>query len=387
MSTLTGLIPTIYGARDIVSRGLQGMITSVRRDASFERMALNQSFTFPKVATASAVDRTPSHTVPAYSEQTIGYDSMSLTKDRYVPIPWTAEQEKQANSPGGVGVNTILQDQFAQAMVTLTNEIETDLCALHVSASRAYGTAGTAPFQTANDYTDASFVDKILNDNGAPQGNRFLVIDNTSAAYIKGRQAAVNTAGTSEILRQGMLLDINGFTVKASGKIQTHTKGTAASATTNTAGYAIGATTITLASAGTGTLLAGDAITFAGDTNVYILASGDADVSGGGTIVLNEPGLRKAIPGSATAITVIATSNRQLAFDQNAIILATRLPAKLEKGDLATDSMVVTDTRSGLSFDVSYYPGFGQGQLMVGIAWGVKMLKKEHTAVLLGANG
>lgn len=384
MSTLTGLIPTIYGARDIVSRKLKGMVTSVRRDSTFERLALNQSFTFPKVATATALDRTAAHTVPAYSEQAIGNDSMSLTKDRYVPIPWTAEQQKQANSPGGTGVNAILQDQFAQAFEALTNEMEADLCALHVGASRAHGTAGTAPFQTAADYTAASFTAKILIDNGAPMGDLNLVIDTTSGAYIKGKQAAVNQSGTTSLLRQGVLLDINGFAVKETTGNQRHTAGTAASATTDNTGYAVGATTITLASAGTGAFLAGDAITFAGDSNIYILASGDANVAGGGTIVLNAPGLRVAIAASATAITVIATSNRQLAFDRNAIMLATRLPAKLDKGDLATDTMTVTDSRTGLSFDVAYYPGFGQAQIMVGIAWGVKMLKKEHCAVLLG---
>jgi hypothetical protein len=76
-------------------------------------------------------------------------------------------------------------------------------------------------------------------------------------------------------------------------------------ATTNTVGYALNSTSITLASAGTGAILAGDYVTFAGDTNKYKVATGDADVSGGGTIVLASPGLLKAIPASATAITVI----------------------------------------------------------------------------------
>jgi hypothetical protein len=79
-------------------------------------------------------------------------------------------------------------------------------------------------------------------------------------------------------------------------------RGSAVGATTNTAGYAIGATVITLASAGTGAITAGSPITFVGDTNVYRVTSGDADVSGGGTITLAAPGLLQAIPASATAI-------------------------------------------------------------------------------------
>ena len=72
-------------------------------------------------------------------------------------------------------------------------------------------------------------------------------------------------------------------------QIYNPTSGTASGATTNNAGYAVGATTITLASAGTGTILAGDVITFAGDTNQYNVVSGDADVSNGGTITLAAP--------------------------------------------------------------------------------------------------
>lgn len=86
------------------------------------------------------------------------------------------------------------------------------------------------------------------------------------------------------------------------------TKGTASAATTNAAGYATGSTSITLASAGTGTLIVGDVITFAGDTQCYRVTTGDTDVSNGGTIVIY-PALQTAIPAATTAITV-KTSNQ-----------------------------------------------------------------------------
>ena len=79
--------------------------------------------------------------------------------------------------------------------------------------------------------------------------------------------------------------------------------GTNSGATTNAAGYAVGATVITLAPAGTGTILAGDVITFTGDGNKYVVVSGDNNVADGGTITIAAPGLRRAIPASATTIT------------------------------------------------------------------------------------
>jgi hypothetical protein len=81
------------------------------------------------------------------------------------------------------------------------------------------------------------------------------------------------------------------------------TKTIATSATTDATGYSIGATVITLASAGTGEIIAGDIINFTGDTNDYVIEVGDSDVSDGGTITLAS-GLIQAIPASATAITV-----------------------------------------------------------------------------------
>jgi len=130
--------------------------------------------------------------------------------------------------------------------------------------------------------------------------------------------------------------------------------------------------------------LAGDVVTFAGDTNKYVVVSGDADVSGGGTITLAAPGLRKAIGTSATALTVVGSSARNMAFNRSAIVLAARAPARPEEGDMAEDVMLITDPRSGLTMEFAMYKGYRKVRYEVGLAWGVKNIKPEHTALLLG---
>jgi len=115
-----------------------------------------------------------------------------------------------------------------------------------------------------------------------------------------------------------------------------------------------------------------------------MVTTGDADVSGGGTVVLAAPGLRTVIAGSATAITVVATSARNMAFNRSAIVLAARAPARPEEGDLAIDSTIITDPRSGLSLEFSMYAGYRKMRYEVALAWGVKNIKPEHTAILLG---
>lgn len=75
--------------------------------------------------------------------------------------------------------------------------------------------------------------------------------------------------------------------------------------TSDAAGHAIGATTINLAAGGTGLLLTGDQITFAGDTNIYTLAACvPSPQSGVTSVTLAAPGLVQALPASAKAITL-----------------------------------------------------------------------------------
>lgn len=383
MNTLTSLIPDAYKALDTVSRELVGFIPAVTRDSDVAQAAIGETVYSYTAPAATAGDVTAAATVPDDGDQTFGNKTVAVTKARRVPIRWNGEQTRQMDH--AFGTSNMIQNQFAQAFRTLTNEMENDLAALHVNASRAYGAAGTTPFAT--NLAAPANLKKILDDNGAPMSDRQCVIDTSAGAAMRtlAQLTNVNQAGNDSMLRQGTLLDLHGFAMRESGQVyQAVTAGTGASATTNTAGYAIGATVITLASAGTGTIIAGDVISFAGDDEKYLVVSGDADVSNGGTITLAAPGLRQAIPGSATNITVSAASTRSMAFSRDAIVLATRTPALPEGGDLAVDRQYVTDPHSGLSFEISMYAQYRQMQYEVSAAWGVGAMKAEHLAVLLG---
>ena len=382
-NTLTGLTTTLYNAMDVVSRELVGFIPAVSSDMTYDRAAVGQTVTSPVAPAASATDITPAVTAQDDGDQVVGKVDMTITKARRVPVRWNGE-EKRGLDNNGASYNVILRDQFAQAMRALVNEIEGDLAALHLKASRAAGAAGTVPF--ASTLGDSAQARKILADNGAPMGDLQLVIDTTAGANLRtlANLTRVNEAGGDDLLRRGVLTDLHGFAIRESAQIKTHTAGTGALATTGTAGYAVGATTIALASAGTGTILAGDVITFANDPNKYVVVSGDADVSGGGAITIAAPGLRQALPASAVAITVIAATSRNMAFSRSAIALATRAPALPDGGDSASDRMIITDPVSGLSFEVSLYKQYRQIQYEIAVAWGCAAVKPEHIALLLG---
>lgn len=383
-NTLTPFVPDLFATLDVVSRELVGMIPSVARDSRDERAAVGQSIYVPISRAQSAFNVTPAMTIPEPADFTLDNAEVKITKTRGVAFGMVGEEERALNT--GVGSGAIINDQFAQALRTLVNEMELDLAteaAAH--ACRAYGTAGTTPF--GSNVGDLAQVRKILDDNGAPMTGRSLVMDTAAGASLRtlSNLTRVNEAGTTMTLRDGELLNIHGFSLKESAQIIRPAIGTAAAtADTTNAGFAVGATTIALASAGSGTIVAGDYVTFAGDTNKYLVTSGDADVSNGGSITIAAPGLRVAIPAATTEVTVVSRSVRNLAFSQNAIQLVTRAPALPTGGDAAVDRMMLTDARSGISFEVSVYLAYRKVRYEVAAAWGVKAIKDEHIAALLG---
>lgn len=382
-NTLTRLIPDLYAGLDVVSRELVGFIPSVYRNVNAERAAVGQAVVYDVAPAMTAYDITPAMAVPEPGDVSIGNGTITISKSRGSAFGFTGEEQRGLNT--GSGYVSAQAGLFAQALRVLTNEIENDLATEAAAKfSRAYGTAGTTPFGSS--LAGTAQVRKILDDNGAPASGRSLVIDTAAGANMRtlSNLTKANEAGSSMTLRDGELLNLHGFSIKESGQVQTPTAGTGASATTDNSGYAVGATVITLDSAGTGTILAGDVITFAGDDNKYVVASGDADVSGGGTITLAAPGLREAIAASTTAITVVGTSTRNAGFSQNALHLVARQPALPQEGDLAVDRRTLVDPRSGLAFEVAMYPGYRKMRGEVSLAWGWEAVKPEHGALLLG---
>jgi hypothetical protein len=386
--TLTSLIPSIQEAMDVVSRELVGFIPAVSRDSTAERAAVGQAVVSPVVGAMAAEDLVPAAYAADTPNQTIGNVQMTISKARSVPFGITGEETLGLRNAGTLG--DINAQRIAQAIRTLTNEVEGDLAALHINTSRAYGTPGTTPFGTAGDLSDFAQARKILDDNGAPQSDMHMVLGGAAVANIRGKMSTLfqtNTGGAQSeaLLRQGALGEYQGMLLHNSAQVREGVAvGTGAAATTNAAGYAVGATVITLASAGTGTIIAGDVVTFAGDTNKYVVVTGDTDTSNGGSITIAEPGLRVAMSAAAKAITVVAAATRNMFFHRSAIQLATRAPAMPEGGDAADDVMLVTDPVSGLTYEFAIYKQKRQVRYEINLAWGVKMIAPRHSGLLLG---
>lgn len=377
-NTLTGLIQTIYTELDVVSRALVGLIPQVNRDAKAETAAIDTPITYPETEAQSSATIAPSMTIPEGTAQTINANTLTISNQEAVLIPWNGEEIKSLKNAGTY--SNLATQQIQQAFRTISDKMEQDLLTAGVlGASRAIGTAGTAPFGTADDMSDLANIEVLLDDNGAPSG-RSLVLMSRGYGNLRAKQSGLfhaNEAGDSMFLRSDVLGQVYNMSLGKTGAKYFNSKGTGASYILNGA-TTDGATSIPI-DTGTGTILEGNVVTIGGDK--YVVKTG---VTAPGSLVINKPGSQGIIADSST-VTVGATYEAAgLAFSRDGLLLATRLPAMPEGGDAALDEMIVTDPHSGISFRVALYQGYHKQMIEVSAAWGVKAVKPAHISLLLG---
>jgi len=375
----TNLIPTLYAALDVVSRELVGFIPAVNKDGKgAERAAVDQTVRFGVVPAMAAGTPTPSATGPDPGDIAIGNDSLTLSKNRSVPFYLEGEETRGLDT--GVGVNNLLKDLVAQALRTLTGEIEADLAVQHKYASRAYKVSSGNTFDKDDGIASIAQIRRILSENGAPNSDMHLVLDTVFAASLRSQGLLVkaNEAGSDEMLRQGKLGRVLAFDLHESGGISESGSTAAASYVVDTGGAEVGDTTIPIKT-GTDPISAGDVVLFQDDPNLYVVA---ASLTGAGNLVINLPGLRIATVADKT-LTFQGVYTPLSAFSRNALTLVTRMPALPPDGD-AGDHTILQDPVSGLAFDIARYRQYRREAWEVGIVWGVKCTKSEHFVLNLG---
>lgn len=376
-NVLSNLAADIYLAADMVGRELTGLVNSVTINGGSEAAALNDTVRSHFTRPATVVTPTPSMTIPEGTDQTVDSKTMTLDTPAAVQIPWTGEDIKHVNN--GSKFETIYGDQIKQAFRAIVNQIETAIWnAARKGASRAYGTAGTTPF--GSNFNEIPQLRKILADNGMPfDGQVSLCVDTSAGANLRSlaQLQKVNEAGGPELLRQGELLSLQGFSLKESAGITTVTKGTGASYLLNGA-LAVGDTSVTV-DTGSGTILAGDIVTFAGTSDKYVVNTALSS----NVFAIGAPGSR-AVEADNDAVTVGNNFTANLALHKSAVELAIRPMADPPMGDVAVDTMIVEDPWSGLVFEIKAYKGFKKAMFMVSCVYGVKAWKSQHIAVLIG---
>jgi len=381
--SLTGLTEILYVARDQVANEptafSQGVITNGGTDGvSANGTVTSMRSTEPTLETSY----TPAMTVPDAADITTSTESLVLSSYVGSSIPLKGEQFVQLSNT--VGYEEAITQLYAQAIRKMRNTVEAAIAdAAYKGASRAVGTAGTTPF--ASNFNTINELRQILEDNGCPMddGQLSLAISTSAGTNLRNLSTLTkaNEAGTAATLRNGELLNIGGFSIRASSGIRSHTKGTGSGYLVNQTGLTTGSRAITT-DTGTGTILAGDVITFAsgaGSGFNYVVGSPLAS----NVVTLNHPGLRGAIADN-NAITVGNSYTANVGFHKSAIELAMRPPAQPPGGDAGEEIATLYDEKTGLSFSARLYKGYGVNQIKIMAFYGVKVWKPEFVATLLG---
>ena len=141
--------------------------------------------------------------------------------------------------------------------------------------------------------------------------------------------------------------ETNGLTTDLT--VQTGATTGTASGATGSAVEPIAETSIALSSAGTGTILVGDIITFGGHTDggEYRVTTGDTDVSDGGTLVIT-PALTQATVAGGTITVKSDVLNLTTANGGGALIASTGATQTLTKAE--SGSTVLYDRAAGIVY-------------------------------------
>lgn len=381
--SLTGLTEILYQARDQVAKEPTGFAQGVIVNGGSEGVSAGGTVTSIRTTEPTLeTSYTPAMTTPDAADVTTAVETLTLSSYAGASIPLKGEQWAQlANT---VGAEMALQQLYAQSIRKIVNTIEAAIgTAAYKGSSRAVGTAGTTPF--ASNWNTVNSLRQILEDNGCPvnDGDLSLVISTSAGTNLRNlsQLTKVNEAGTEATLRRGELLNVSGFSIRTSAGVAAHTKGTGASYLVNQSGLTNGSRAVTV-DTGSGTILAGDVITFASGTGSghnYIVGSALAS----NVVTINHPGLRGNIADN-NAITVGDGYTANLGFHKSAIELAMRPPAQPPGGDMGEEIAVIVDEKTGLSFSARLYKGYGMNQIKLMCFYGVKVWKPEYVATLLG---
>ena len=370
-----------------------GMAGRVYRGYDTERKSANVgdtirikkpgTFTTQAGGTGTAMNLTPSY--------------IDLTVDTWREVKFSlTDQELAKTGP------QIISDHISPATYAIANYIETTLTGLYTSVPWSYDIGPGGATVDIGDIVDCR---KVLRDNAGgliDTDLTYYAIDSTmEAAFLANtvfHSASVAGSDSDMPRRRGYLGTRFGTELFVQQTLTNHTSGTIVSATNDVLGSIVGAnairsTTISVENfAGGGgieTLVAGDSLVIAGNTQRYAVTATATMAAGLNTAVGIYPPLVAACTGGevVTCETKSATnfSDRyfvNLMFHRNAFAIA--LAPLPEIGDGAGARMaVITDPRTGLSIRsrLAYDDTLATVLVTLDVLYGVKCLDPNLAVV------
>ena len=379
MGISSNLLASMYKGWPVINREATGFVSALNIDSDVTGLAVGDKIKVFRGDVGAVKAYTQGMAMPDENDPNMPYVEVTLDHPISTTFSFTGEEEHALvnSSTRETAMDMLFKDSFRK----LSFDIEKYAAGKIIAGSRAYGTAGTTPFGTANNLTDFAQVNKILDDNGCPKDGRQLVLSNEALANLRGNMSnlfKVNEAGTEMFLREGYAGSVQGLFIRNSAGLLTHEKGTGSGYLVNGA-VAVNGTSIAL-DTGSGKIVPGDIVTFGSDTNKYVV---DEGIEAAGNIVIGNPGALNAIADNA-AVTIGASYTPNIAFQKDSVAFGARPPKIPQGGDGAIWHETVTDPYTGIPYLVSCYPGHGKNVIEVATIVGCKVIESANVAVLLG---
>lgn len=387
-NNFTALAPILYSAAQEVSQEAVGALDAINLNFDDKGVAVGDKVKLPLAPGASATDYTPAMTTTAGTGKVA--QAIEVEIEKSIQTSWNLTGEQMLSLENANSDKEWVRQLIAQGMRTLKNEAEqAAVKAIYTGASRAVGTAGTAPF--ASDINDIAAVRKILRDNGAPMADLQLVMD-TEASYNLQKLAIyqqAQAAGSDAERRSGMFGKQFGFSLRESAGVVGHVRGTATTGPPQFAAVEpVKETTIAVKTLTDGEIIkAGDVFTngtkfLAGtDLNRYVVnvGLGGAGITSG-NIVIGRPGMKVA---SAINDTIVLGANYtpNVAFERSAVVGVVRPPRIPEAPHI---KQIPISAGNGLTFLLVEIVGDGMVTWRLHLCYGFKAVQPEHIAILMG---
>lgn len=321
-NTLADLAPKLLAQGLMALRSMNVMPMVVNSSYSTDFTDKGETVNVPIPSAIAVQDVAPGNTPPSTAD--VSSTTVPLTLDQWKEAPfYLTDKDAQKVMRGTIPM------QASEAIKAIANEVNSHLFSKYKGVYGYGGSAGTTPF--ASNTSEATEARKILTNQEAPVSDRRFVMDpdaEANALNLRAFQDA-NFAATPENVRSGKLTQKFGFQFLADTQVPTHTAGTITTGAVAKSGtaQAIGTKAVTCTTAATSgavDLKEGDIVTFAGDTQTYVVTSDVAETSASTDFTLNiEPGLKVALSGDE-ALTVKADHVVNMAFHRDAFGFAAR---------------------------------------------------------------
>lgn len=309
---------------------------------------------------------------------------VAMTLDQHWEVPVVVSDADLAAIPEGSF------DAEADSMaVALVEKVNSSIYEASKKFWNVVGVAGTNPFATNEDVILAA--NQALDTERTSSRDRVTVI--TPAAKAKALKIAaftrVDARGDGQALITGKIGDVFGLGVFWDQLIYRHvsTPLSGGAATVNGA-HAVGAGstdggrtgTVSIAKAtATSPLVKGDVLTFAGDSQTYIVQA-DITLAVGNTTVAIAPALRASKAG-AEAVTLTATHDAMPVMHKDAITFASR---KLDSLKGIGNLVSRVDAQTGLAITIELERQHYQSKMKVSCLWAVDSFRPEFGVRMLG---